>query len=189
VRTVGPTYTDKTPGLPTFNVQVRPITLNAYDTLGRLTQVQAGYTTDLSGAAGADVPSTQMSYVYDDFGRKLRDIDGLNRAWVYSYDVNGNVSQITDPKGQVTTLTYGYGGKLATLTDQAQRRSSYGYNPRGQVLTAQSPEVTYSYGYDAVLRLASVNVTGYPPALLRLPKSSGRSEGDWRRTAASTGAG
>jgi len=92
-------------GSPTFNVQVRPITLNAYDTLGRLTQVQAGYTTDLSGAAGADVPSTQMSYVYDDFGRKLKDIDGLNRAWVYSYDVNGNVSQITDPKGQNTTLS------------------------------------------------------------------------------------
>ena len=116
-RIVGPAYTDRSPGSPTFNTQICPVTRSFYDTLGRLTHVSAGYTPGPGGVCGGpaqDLVWPQMTYAYDDFGRKLKDIDGLNRAWVYRYDANNNLVQATDPRGQSTTLTYGYGGEQST---------------------------------------------------------------------------
>lgn len=69
-RIVGPAYTDRSPGSPTFNTQICPVTLNFYDMLGRLTQMSAGYTPGPGGVCGGaaqDLVWPQMSYAYDDF--------------------------------------------------------------------------------------------------------------------------
>lgn len=156
VRVVRPAYTDRSPGSPTFGLFVRPVTRNLYDALGRLIEVSAGYTTDASGAEGQDVPTRQMSYQYDDFGRRIRETDGAGRSWSVKYDLNNNAFEITDAKNQITTLTYAYGGRVLTRTDQFGARTAYQYNPRGQVVSAQSAEVTYSYTYDGAHRVATV---------------------------------
>jgi RHS repeat-associated protein len=103
----------------------------------------------------SDVVTLQQAYAYDDFGKKVRETDAAGKYWRYRYDDNGNLTQATDPKSQVTTLTYGYGGVLNTRQNAAGT-ISYTRNPLGQVTLAQSPEVSYSYTYDAAHRLASL---------------------------------
>jgi len=71
---VGPAYTDPTYG------SVRPVTTYTYNLLSFRTQVAAGRT-DASGTNPAnDVTTPQMTYVWDDFGRKLKETDALNRT-------------------------------------------------------------------------------------------------------------
>lgn len=145
---------------------MRPVTRFTYDNLGNITKVEAGYTLTLSGAAGADVLKVQYSYTYDDFGRKLTETDGLNKTWSYVYDANNNVTQITDPKGQILTFDYYYGGLTKTQkvylssTDANPAVTTYIRNDLGQITSVSSPAVTYTYSFDPTTnRLASVTDT------------------------------
>ena len=157
VRVAGPQYTDRTPGAATNGAQIRPVSVNRFDALGNLVEVKAGYTTDLTGqSSAADVLKTQMSYAYDDFGRKIKSTDGNGKSWSYQYDANNNLILATDAKGQKTNYVWDYGHQLRQRIDGGQTTASYVRNALGQVLTAGSPEVTYSYTYDVAHRLASV---------------------------------
>ncbi len=152
VRIVGPQYSDATLGL------IRPVTQYIYDTLGNRTQVLAGYTTDATGANTAlDVLKIQTTVAWDDFGRKVKETDPLNQAWIYSYDANNNLVSALDPLLQTTTLTWGYGHQLKSMRDQAGNLTTYTRNALGQVTVAQSPSVSYSYSYDASHRRATAN--------------------------------
>ncbi|UCV03337.1 RHS repeat-associated core domain-containing protein [Dechloromonas denitrificans] len=148
-RIVGPAYTDITYG------SIRPVTVNSYDSLGNLTQVAAGRTDAGGLTPSSDVVAVQQAYAYDDFGKKIRETDAASKFWRYRYDDNGNLTQATDPKSQITTMTYGYGGVLKTRQNAAGT-VSYIRNALGQVTLAQSPEVSYSYTFDAAHRLASL---------------------------------
>ena len=150
LRIVGPQYTDATLGA------IRPVTQYIYDTMGNRTQVLAGYTTDATGTnATLDVLKLQTTVVWDDFGRKVKETDPLNQPWTYTYDANNNLVTALDPLLQTTTLTWGYGHQLKSLRDQLGNTTSYTRNALGQVTLAQSPGVSYSYGYDASHRTAS----------------------------------
>ncbi|MBC7994368.1 MAG: type IV secretion protein Rhs, partial [Rhizobacter sp.] len=150
-RVVGPGYLDATLG------NIRPVIRYSYDNLGRLSQLAAGRTTDLSGQNLAlDVVAVQNSFVHDDFGRKVRDADGLNRAWLYSYDGQNNPVSSIDPRGQTTTYAWNHGHQLASVLDHAGNQHQYTRNALGQVTLAQSPAVAYTYVYDAAHRLRRV---------------------------------
>jgi YD repeat-containing protein len=41
-------------------------------------------------------------------------VDALGRVWTTQWDINGNPIAVTDPKGQVAQMTYGYGHQLLT---------------------------------------------------------------------------
>jgi RHS repeat-associated protein len=151
VRIVGPQYTDNTKGA------ICPVTVNTYDTLGRVTQVAAGYTPSPCTTASSDVTTMQQSSAFDDFDRKITSKDGLNRAWAYVYDANNNVLTVTDPKTQTTSYTWGTGHQLLTRTEQGGRTTTYTRNALGQVLTVTHPNVNYTYGYDAAHRLIWVS--------------------------------
>ena len=145
-RIVGPGYTDSVLG------PVRPVTRNTYDSLGRLTQVASGRT-DSGGVTPAnDVVTVQMTYQYDDFGRKIKETDALGRNWLIQYDVNNNPITITDAKGQVTQMTYGYGHQLFTRNANGSI-TTYTRNSLSQVTRLDTPDVTYEYGYDVTHRL------------------------------------
>lgn len=148
-RIVGPQYTDS------VNGSICPVTVNTYDSLGRLTKVAAGYTPSPCTTVASDVTTTQQSYTFDDFGRKITSSDGLSRSWTYFYDANNNVQTATDPKSQTTTYTWDTGHQLKTRVEQGGRTTSYTRNALGQVLTVVHPNVNYSYTYDAAHRLAS----------------------------------
>jgi YD repeat-containing protein len=137
VRVVGPVFSDPSHGT------IRPLTQLVYDALGNVKEVWAGRT-DVT--ASSDRVSLQMSYLYDDFGRKVKETDALGRFWSFQYDKHGNLTQATDAKSQTSTFTWSYGHQLASRSAGAHV-TQYTRNPLGQVLTAQSPEVTYTYSY------------------------------------------
>ena len=98
-----------------------PVTCMKYDTLGRVAEVWAGSTLDTTSPScdlsGADTAiKRQLTSVYDDFGRKLKDTDPLNKTWTWSYDRFGNPTTATDPKAQTVQMTWNYGHQLATRT-------------------------------------------------------------------------
>ncbi len=150
-RIVGPQYTDAMYGA------VCPVTIDAYDTLGRLTQVSAGRTPTPCTNAASDIVTPQLTYAFDDFGRKVKQTDALGQFWSYSYDGNNNLLTSTDAKGQTTSFTWDVGHQLLTRTEQGGRLTTYIRNGLGQPTQAQHPEATYSYGYDTAHRLAQVS--------------------------------
>ena len=134
----------------------RPVTRYFYDGLSRRIRVEAG-STDASGINSAsDSLAVQATYVYDDFGRKLRETDALGRAWRFTYDSHGNLQSSTDARNKLTQYTYQYGGRMLTRQDHDGAVTSFSYDDVGQMLTAASPEVSYSYQYDAGHRLTQV---------------------------------
>lgn len=144
-RIVGPQYTDVVYGV------IRPVTKYIYDTLGNLARVDAGRT----DSNESDAVTTQLTYKYDDFGRKIMETDPLGKSWTFEYNTNNNITKATDAKGQVTTYTWGYGRQLLTRTNPAGN-TTYTRNALGQVTSAASPSVTYTYIYDVAHRLESV---------------------------------
>jgi RHS repeat-associated protein len=155
VRIVGPEVVDPAvPGGP-----VRPVTCHAYDLLGRLVTVDAGWTRDIASARcspATDTVGPQMTYAWDDFGRKLRETDALGRSWTWAYDLHDNPLVITDARGVALTMTWEYGHQPLSRTAGGQT-TTWTRNALGQVTEARGPDVTYTYRYDAAHRLSRVS--------------------------------
>lgn len=157
IRVIGPAYTDAVHGL------ISPVVKYTYSPLGQLIRIDAGRTGPGCVSACSDVVAQQFAYDYDDFGRKLKERDGLNREWTFAnYDDFGNARTVTDPKGNITTMTWAYGNRLLTRTSTAGN-VSYVRNVLGQITSATTNSagnaatlVTYTYTYDAAQRLRSV---------------------------------
>src|SRR6185503_16065540 len=132
-RIVGPVFTD-----PVYGT-IRPVTVVTYNLLGFRLRVKAGRT-DSGGITPAnDVVTTQMTYVWDDFGRKLRETDGLNRTWTMTYDVNNRPLTVLDAKNQTTTFAYDPSTRLLQTRTAGSHVTTYTRNALGQVLTATTP--------------------------------------------------
>ncbi|MFA5026974.1 MAG: DUF6531 domain-containing protein, partial [Candidatus Methylomirabilota bacterium] len=137
VRVVGPVY-------PEGGSQRRPVTQYTYTLLGTLQQVAAGWTTNLDGSEGADTVTPQMTYTHDDFGRTLTArIGAAGPVWSFVADRHGNVVTATDPRGVVTTVTYGYGGQL--LAREAQLPGGLSLLPLTQASRSQTTGYTPVY--------------------------------------------
>ncbi len=134
---------------------VRLVTLNVYDNLGNNIEVWSG-NTNLNGDKTADNLTRQISYKYDDFGRKIKEIDALNRVTTFRYDEHNNLQSVTDAKQQTTSFTYYYGGLLETQTDHVGNTITYVRNELGEVTRVLGPVVNYSYEYDMAHRLERV---------------------------------
>jgi len=174
IRVAGPAYVDQNPTSATFNLPIRPLTRYSYDNLGNLKEIKAGQTTADggtainadTGASSSDTVATQVSYNYDDFGRKLSETDANNQVTSFSYDLNNNVKTVQTPGATGHTLTYvwDYGHQLLSVTAEDGRKIDYTRNPLGQTTRAEtwSPtpgsqlEVAYDYAYDAAHRLQEV---------------------------------
>ena len=153
-RAAGPAYTDATYGT------IRPVTKFVYNGLGYLTQVLAGRT-DASGTnIASDVVAVQATYVYDDFGRKLKATDPLTQSWTWTYDLYGNVLYQTDAKSQITGYTWDYGHQLLTRSsfNGLAGNLTYTRNSLGQVTSIDNtlPSMTTTYTYDTARRLQTV---------------------------------
>ena len=138
---------------------VRRQVCRKYSNLGDLTELWIGATTDTAGTACnfADVNlRKQVTYLTDDFGRRLKETDPLNQSWSWTYNVNGNPLTQTDAKNQITTFTWKAGGLPNTRTDHANRVTTWTHNGLGQVATVGDAIVTYTYQYDAAHRVVSV---------------------------------
>lgn len=130
-----------------------------YSNLGDLTELWVGATADTSSTvcnfADANLKK-QVTYLYDDFGRRLRETDPLAKFWAWTYDKHGNVLTQLDAKAQTTTFTWKTGGLPDTRKDHANRITTWTHDDLGQVLTVGDANVTYTYAYDDAHRVTSV---------------------------------
>lgn len=153
IRVISPVYEDKV-----LN-KIRPVTRYIYNSLGFLTQVEAGYTNE-AGERSADQVSVQATYAYDDFGRKRTETNALNHTWTFSYDEHDQLTETTSPEGQVTRYSYDEYGQLISRrteqTNQAVQFKTYQYNHFGQVTQVANNATRYDYTYDRAHRVASI---------------------------------
>lgn len=112
-------------------------------------------------------------YVYDSLGRMVTVLDtvGTCGLWGYScgpgetawsisgttnydYDVRDNLTEVTDPLGNVTTMAYNLLGRKTGMHDPDMGNWSYGHDAVGN-LTAQidAKGQTITFQYDALNRL------------------------------------
>lgn len=73
--------------------------------------------------------------------------DRNSNTTTYVYDGNGNLTTITDPAGQVTTLTYN-GTHIGTITDSAGRVTALQYDGAGnlsRVVWADATQTVFEY--------------------------------------------
>ena len=77
----------------------------------------------------------------------------------YEYDVNGNVTKVTDQAAKDTTFTYNSYGQVLTVTNPTSGVVTYTYNANGTLNTVTDSDTgigTTTYAYDAKLRLIKV---------------------------------
>lgn len=146
---------------------VHPVTRYTYDTLGNVVKIEMGSVLDSATLydPSNDVITTQATYTWDDFGHRLSKTDANGKTVSYRYDRYGNLNQTTDARGTQVFYTWAYGHQLACISQSAPNPScatnanllkKYTRDYFGQVIQAFSPNVTYSYAYDASHRVSSV---------------------------------
>jgi len=114
-------------------------TTMAYDAIGNLVSVS----TPLVG--GAQVRTT--TYAYDDpahAGDLTSITDPRGQVWDFTYDAAGNLASLTDPAGDTTTNSYDPAANLVSTT-----------SPRGNATGADPGEFTTTFTYDAAGALLS----------------------------------
>jgi RHS repeat-associated protein len=80
-----------------------------------------------------------LTRVYDLMGRLTSYTDGAGNAFVYQYDADGRLTQLTYPGGKIVTYAYDGASRLSTVTDWANRVTTYSYDNDGRVIRIQRP--------------------------------------------------
>ena len=146
VRVAGPQVVDSDPSSSTYNQTIRPLTINSYDNLGQLLNIQAGKTSSDGGAninpdtgvSSSDTVATQVSFMRDDFGRTLTETDADGNSATYTYDLNNNVLTANIANGHTLTYSWGYGHQLQSMSAEDGRHVQYTRNPLGQIANVQT---------------------------------------------------
>ncbi|MEX0141164.1 RHS repeat protein [Massilia sp. LMS1-1-1.1] len=134
---------------------------------------------DIIGSQPVAVPAGELSSTtqLDTLGRSYTELGNNGQRIEKRYDLNGNLTNVTDaagrnttyaydaanrivshttPDGGVTTITYDSEGNVASVTDPRPLQTRYTYNGFGQVTSMVSPDTgTSTFGYDSAGRLAS----------------------------------
>src|SRR5581483_7552314 len=145
---------------PTTN-QLTSIT----DTEGRV--VTIGYNASNLVASVTDSTGRQVSYTYTSGQLTSATYGGLTTA--YGYDTNGNLNEITDPAGNITTMAYNSAEQVTSVTrvtnnaTLAGNTTTYSYapgstsNPNSGVTTVTDPNGhATKYAYDSWDRVTGV---------------------------------
>ncbi|MEV4895749.1 RHS repeat-associated core domain-containing protein [Nonomuraea sp. NPDC055795] len=108
-------------------------------------------------------PGAERTEVTPPFGGKtatVSDIDGQPvtvEEWAdttthhdtsYGYDLAGNLTKMTDAKGNVRTFTFDWQDRRTAATDPDAGTSSYAYDPAGQMLSSingKGQKISYTY--------------------------------------------
>ncbi len=122
----------------------------AYDHLGRLTQ---------EDGAGGGANTAQRTFGYDPAGQTITAGD-----YTLEYNDRGQLTKVSQPSGQSTTMAYDANGNLTQRVDAAGT-ATFTWDGANRIQTATDPLTgrTWTYGYDKANRvtsLTSANPTG-----------------------------
>ncbi len=111
-----------------------------YDAFGNMTRTVRRY----------DDAATEVEYDTVLFDLPTQITDPLGRAYVFEYDLQGNLTRTTDPLNQISEFTYNTAGQVLTATDKLGQVSTYTYDTLGRLVSI-TDELgrTVTYGYDA----------------------------------------
>jgi len=140
-----------------------------YDELGNQTKVetrshgnilfssQTQY--DAWRTAFTDANGHQTERFVDAFGRLRQVIEHNNTGnytTYYDYDLAGNLTQVTDAAGNITTLSYDLLGRKTSMTDPDMGTWTYQYDGVGNLTAQQDGRGLWLYmSYDALNRLTA----------------------------------
>ena len=126
------------------------------------------YTYDAAGelTSQTDPLGNVTTYVYDNLGRKIEEIDpdpatGASSQsdancpkTYYAYDLVGNLLSATDPAGHTTSYTYDGLNECMTVTDPSSGVTSYTHDMMGDVTSLTDPDDnTTNWTYDGLGRV------------------------------------
>ncbi|WP_433298897.1 RHS repeat-associated core domain-containing protein [Actinoplanes sp. CA-030573] len=145
-------------------------TVSRVDPAGRTTTIGTDVLGRTTSVTYSDGKTPKVTYAYDPTGRMISRTDGTGTS-TWKYDVFGDL--VAQTQGSGATVTYGYDnggnqtsilypgqtkavartfdddGRLATVTDPAGNKTSFGYTKTGLVQTTAYPNgVTVTNGYD-----------------------------------------
>ena len=177
--------------LPTQMVEPGKTTNYSWDTSNRLSQLSLIDTTTTTVPYATNGQTRTTTYTYVTAAGLLASVDGplagTGDKVSYTYDANGYVktvtnqvghvttvntlnargqpTQITDPNGVISNLTYDFQGRLLTVTvnpGATQAVTTMTYDAIGQITKITRPDNSFlTYVYDAARRLTSTtNTTG-----------------------------
>ena len=149
------TYDDKTGEITTMTDALGNITSYDYDgknlksvsdDIG--TYLNMTYNSDGEVISTSNGIGTTTDFTYDENGNCSSKtikftMDGQVRTYAeyYQYDEAGNLIQITDSDGNITSTVYNSIGKIASATDQKGRQTKYDYDNLGNLI-----KITYADG-------------------------------------------
>ncbi|KAF4529273.1 hypothetical protein B566_EDAN017775 [Ephemera danica] len=84
-----------------------------------------------AGAPGASGQDASVSYVYDNRGNRSTVTDPLGKVSRYTYDLIGNVTQLTDAASRNWKAEYDAAGRLTARIDPLNQRSEATYDKLG----------------------------------------------------------
>lgn len=94
-------------------------------------------------------PTRRHSASFDALGRMLNDVGGGGQTTTYTYDSNGNRTQISDALGRVTSQTFDALNRIARITDPGQGVTMNTYDERDRLTSVTDPNGnTTNYVYD-----------------------------------------
>ncbi len=155
-----------------------------YDAMGRATKVVDGRSTTLYTytATGrlksvVDALGNETAYTYDSLDnlksitRAEGRIENVNtdsenfptvgkdgHVTLYSYDLSGQLTKVTDALGQVETYEYDQYGRLITKTDRDNYATSYTYNALGAVTkVGYADGRSVEFAYNELNQLSAIN--------------------------------
>ena len=153
-----------------------------YDGAHRLTRIDDSegsyivYTLDAMGNRTAESThdpagtlSRTLGRSYDTLNRLQRMLGAANQETVHSYDENGNLDAITDPRNRTTSFDYDALNRLERITDAGLGLTQFTYDVHDSIVSVSDPRsllTTYSRnGFGDLTQLASpdTGITQFVP--------------------------
>ncbi len=146
--------------------------LYEYDAAQRLTAIanahgeRIEYTLDAMGSVTGEVLRSDtgaivrsQTRVFDELGRLLQQVGAATQTTTFGYDLNSNLTSITDPLNGPTAQAFDALDRLVQMTDPLNGITGYGYDAQDNLVTVTDPRglvTTYTYnGFGEVIQLES----------------------------------
>jgi len=107
-----------------------------------------------------DAKNFDTVYEYDGVGNVTRMTDRRGQVMEYAYDALNRVTQVSDADGRTTTYAYDLAGNLARIGDSESGELLMSYDVLNRLTEVVAPQGTVAYAYDAVGRRTSRTISG-----------------------------